>query len=363
MNERPGQELALVVGAGGLAMAIARRLGASYRLLLADRDGDHLHRQVTAMQAEGHDIHGVVCDVTEAEAVARMASAAAEWGPAKAVVHVVGLFPSMADGPAILRTNLVGPALVADAFGPTAGVGMVAVFIASLGGHLVEVSSPVMSVLSDPLAPRFIDQVVAAVEFKERAGNIEGRGRYVKSASTELEMSIESGRDAGGPLVPYLSATSLAQLIDPILQIWVGEPRTRNHKLTIQSQPFDHIDIARRQKKRRRQPQVAFHRRLRRVDGEPQNVLQTTAIHRYIERHRASDSLAPLNHATFGYQFSVEEGRIYLVELGISIGAINHRMVTRMQRHGQPRANSELRRVGFAKYVNPIQSPAESALG
>lgn len=164
MNERPGQELALVVGAGGLGMAIAGRLGASYRLLLADRDGDHLHRQVTAMQAEGHDIHGVVCDVTEAEAVARMASAAAESGPAKAVVHVVGLFPSMADGPAILRTNLVGPALVADAFGPTAGVGMVAVFIASLGGHLVEVSSPVMSVLSDPLAPRFIDQVVAALD-------------------------------------------------------------------------------------------------------------------------------------------------------------------------------------------------------
>ena len=64
-NVRPGQPLAVVAGAGGMAMAIARRLGASYRLLLADRDGPHLDRQVAALREEGHDVSGVVCDVSD----------------------------------------------------------------------------------------------------------------------------------------------------------------------------------------------------------------------------------------------------------------------------------------------------------
>ena len=64
---RPGQQLAVVVGAGGMAMAVARRLGDSYRVLLADRDEGHLERAVAALQTEGHDATGVVCDVVDAD--------------------------------------------------------------------------------------------------------------------------------------------------------------------------------------------------------------------------------------------------------------------------------------------------------
>jgi shikimate 5-dehydrogenase len=53
-NGRPGQQLCVVVGAGGMAMAVARRLGASYRILLADRDS--LFGQ-TPLKREGTVVH------------------------------------------------------------------------------------------------------------------------------------------------------------------------------------------------------------------------------------------------------------------------------------------------------------------
>lgn len=162
-NRRMGQALAVVVGAGGMAMAVARRLGNVHRVLLADRDAGHLERQVAALRAEGHDASGVVCDVVDPVAVQALADAAAARGPVKALAHVVGLSPSMADGPTILRVNLIGPALVADAFQGLAGTGTAALFVASLAAHLVPFDPPLLAALDDPLAPDFVERVEKAI--------------------------------------------------------------------------------------------------------------------------------------------------------------------------------------------------------
>ena len=47
-SARPDLPLAVVVGAGGMGIAIARRLGQRYRLLLADRNAGHLERSVVS---------------------------------------------------------------------------------------------------------------------------------------------------------------------------------------------------------------------------------------------------------------------------------------------------------------------------
>jgi NAD(P)-dependent dehydrogenase (short-subunit alcohol dehydrogenase family) len=83
-KRRPGQKLA---GDGGMAMGVVRRLGNSYPVVIADRDGAHHEYQAPAMRTEGHDALGVVCDVTDAEAVARLAAA----GDDRAIAHLVGV--------------------------------------------------------------------------------------------------------------------------------------------------------------------------------------------------------------------------------------------------------------------------------
>ena len=61
-SERPDWPVAVVVGAGGLGMAVARRLGLSHRLVVADRDAGHVERECAHLRTSGYDALGVACD-------------------------------------------------------------------------------------------------------------------------------------------------------------------------------------------------------------------------------------------------------------------------------------------------------------
>jgi NAD(P)-dependent dehydrogenase (short-subunit alcohol dehydrogenase family) len=137
-------------------------LGHTYRVLLADRDAAHLDRQVQAMCAEGYDAHGSPCDVTDPDAVARLANAAARSGPLRCLTHVVGLSPSMGDPATILRVDLLGALLVADAFVELAKPGTAAVFVSSVAAHLSSLPSALIDAIDEPLDDNFIDCVQRA---------------------------------------------------------------------------------------------------------------------------------------------------------------------------------------------------------
>ncbi len=171
-NVRPGQPLAVIVGAGGLSLAIARRLGDVHRLLICDLDGALVERSVSALRAEGHCVRGQVCDVTDEASVRALAGAAAELDQTKTLAHVVGLSPSMADAATILRVNLLGAALVAGTFFDLAFPGSVAVFIASLAGHTTpDVPPEVIAELDDPLAPDLQGRIERGLEGGLTAGS------------------------------------------------------------------------------------------------------------------------------------------------------------------------------------------------
>ena len=70
-SERADLPLAVVVGAGGLGTAIARRLGYTHRILFATRTQATLDKQVALLRAEGLDVRGCPCDVSKPEDIAR----------------------------------------------------------------------------------------------------------------------------------------------------------------------------------------------------------------------------------------------------------------------------------------------------
>lgn len=92
-SERPDWPLAVVVGAGGMGMALARRLGQSHRLLLVDRDGDRAASQAQMLRGEGHDAQAFTCDVTNGAQVEALALSASDAGPIRTLANVVGLSP------------------------------------------------------------------------------------------------------------------------------------------------------------------------------------------------------------------------------------------------------------------------------
>lgn len=150
-SERADWPTAVVVGAGGLGMAVARRLGLSHRLLVADRDADHVERQCAVLRRDGHDALAVTCDVTRSVDIARLAAEAATRPAVKTLANVVGLSPAAQDFHAIMAVNLVGAAGVADAFVDILEPGGAAVFISSSAAHMQAVSDALLPLLDDPL--------------------------------------------------------------------------------------------------------------------------------------------------------------------------------------------------------------------
>jgi NAD(P)-dependent dehydrogenase (short-subunit alcohol dehydrogenase family) len=156
MASWPAMPLAVVVGAGGMGAAVARRLAGQHRLLLADLNSERLRAVVSSLKDEGAWVESVVCDVTRSDSVQGVADRAAQLGPLRALVQVAGLSPSMADWETILKVNLVGPTLMTNALLPLAAAGSCAILIASLAAHLAgKPSREVLRVLDEPLRPDF----------------------------------------------------------------------------------------------------------------------------------------------------------------------------------------------------------------
>ncbi|MGE3692054.1 MAG: SDR family oxidoreductase [Novosphingobium sp.] len=149
-SSRPDLPLAVVVGAGALGMAVARRLALSYRVLLADIDGARAEANAEAMRSEGCDASALACDVTSHEQVAALAGSVRERGGMGAWVQVAGLSPSLGDYRTIMRVNLMGAALVAAALLPEVRPGAAGVLIASLAAHSYTPSPEARAILAEP---------------------------------------------------------------------------------------------------------------------------------------------------------------------------------------------------------------------
>jgi NAD(P)-dependent dehydrogenase (short-subunit alcohol dehydrogenase family) len=127
----------VVIGTGGMGVAIARRCGSGRRVLLADVDANALDATATALTAEGHDVTVQRVDVTDRASVEELARTAASLGPVGSVAHTAGVSPVQAPADLVLAVDLVGAAQVLDVFTGVIAPGGAGVVISSMAGHLV----------------------------------------------------------------------------------------------------------------------------------------------------------------------------------------------------------------------------------
>jgi NAD(P)-dependent dehydrogenase (short-subunit alcohol dehydrogenase family) len=149
-SARPDLPLAAIVGSGALGMAMARRFALSHRVLLVDVDGAKAEMHAETLRGEGCDAAAMACDITSRDAVGALAGEVASRGGLGALVQVAGLSPSQADYRSIMRVNLMGAALVAEALLLHANPGAAAILIASLAAHSYRPSKEAQTVLAHP---------------------------------------------------------------------------------------------------------------------------------------------------------------------------------------------------------------------
>jgi len=129
------KDVIVVVGAGSIGQAIARRVGAGKHVLLAS-----LHEQDAAVAAQtfcnaGFDVSVAGVDVTSRDSVQALVKTASKLGNITGLIHAAGLSPSQASPASILRVDLYGTALVLALFGEVIARGGSGVVIASQSGH------------------------------------------------------------------------------------------------------------------------------------------------------------------------------------------------------------------------------------
>ena len=130
-------DVIVVVGAGQIGQAIARRVGVGKHVLLADLRLDNADAAAEVLGNVGYEVSAATVDVSSRDGVRALVDKATALGGVTGLIHAAGVSPSQASPATILKVDLYGTALVLEEFGNVIARGGAGVVIASQSGHRV----------------------------------------------------------------------------------------------------------------------------------------------------------------------------------------------------------------------------------
>ena len=128
-------DVIVVIGAGSIGQAIARRVSAGKKVLLADLRPENADAAALFFSNAGFDVSTAVVDVSSRASVRALVQAATALGDITGIIHAAGVSPSQASPATILKVDLYGTALVLEEFGNVIARGGSGIVIASQSGH------------------------------------------------------------------------------------------------------------------------------------------------------------------------------------------------------------------------------------
>lgn len=135
-------EVIVVVGAGSIGQAIARRVGAGKHVLLADLRAEAAEMAAKTLNDAGFVTSIATVDVASRDSVSALVATAAAIGSIAGLIHAAGVSPSQASPETILKVDLYGTALLLEHFGQAIAPGGAGIVIASQSGHRLPALTP-----------------------------------------------------------------------------------------------------------------------------------------------------------------------------------------------------------------------------
>jgi len=129
------EKVIVVIGAGSIGQAIARRVSAGKHVLLADIRQENADAAAKTLSDAGFEVTATTVDVSSGNSVHALVEKATSLGEVFGVIHAAGVSPSQASPETILKVDLYGTALVLEEFGNIIANGGSCVVIASQSGH------------------------------------------------------------------------------------------------------------------------------------------------------------------------------------------------------------------------------------
>jgi len=196
-------DVVVVVGAGAIGQAIARRVGAGRHVVLASRREEAAESATVTFRAAGFSASAATVDVSDRASVVALAQTAAELGPVTRVIHAGGVSPSQAPPATILHVDLYGTALVLEQFARVVASGGSGVVIASQSGYVLPpltaeqerqlATTPAADLLSLPmLQPDQVTDPLHAYQLAKRANSLRVRADAVRWAEAGARLNAIS---------------------------------------------------------------------------------------------------------------------------------------------------------------------------
>ncbi|MDR3579860.1 MAG: SDR family oxidoreductase [Oryzomonas sp.] len=132
----------VVLGAGLIGQAIARRVSTGKHVLLADLHQENADAAAKVLSDAGFEVSTAIVDVSSRTSVHALVETATAIGTVTGVIHAAGVSPTQASPGTILKVDLYGTALVLEEFGNVIAQGGAGVVIASQSGHRLPALTP-----------------------------------------------------------------------------------------------------------------------------------------------------------------------------------------------------------------------------
>ena len=124
----------LWAGAGQIGLAIARRMGTGYKIIVGDKKTENAKTMADIMNAAGFDVTPMEMDLSDKESILRFIAEGQKYGDIKMLVSAAGVSPSQAPIETILKVDLYGTAVLLEEVGKIIAKGGVGVHISSQSG-------------------------------------------------------------------------------------------------------------------------------------------------------------------------------------------------------------------------------------
>lgn len=124
----------LLIGAGQIGMAIARRMGYGMKIVIGDKRAENDRAITKTMCDAGFDAVPMETDLSSRESIRQTIAAAEQYGSIQMLVNAAGVSPSQASVETILRVDLYGTAMLLEEMRTHIAEGGVGVTISSQSG-------------------------------------------------------------------------------------------------------------------------------------------------------------------------------------------------------------------------------------
>ena len=213
------KEVMLLVGAGQIGMAIARRMGYGKTIIVGDKNIENARTIVEIMNNAGFTAIPVETDLSSRDSIRSMIAEGQRHGDISMLVNAAGVSPSQAPIEAILKVDLYGTAVLLEEVGKVIVPGGVGVTISSQSGHRMPAltpeqdrqlaMTPTEELLSLPmLQPENIENTLHAYQMAKRC-NVKrvmaeavkwgGRGARINSISPGIIVTPLAIDEFNGP--------------------------------------------------------------------------------------------------------------------------------------------------------------------